>query len=166
MREMHGIFMTINFHGLAVTIVLICVISMAARIDRPHIPFGFPFGDPFRQDFTGPAALGDAKCKDAAFISVLHTGHRPDERKPVGRIGNWAIDHPTNALRAQNWNPRHRVFHIPLQTFQIVRIELEAEILWHRVFGRHPMGFAIALIGTKVQPVFILPQVIGRIHIP
>ena len=161
MWKMHSIFVTINFYRLTITVILISIISEPTWIDGPHIPLSFALSDPFRQHLASTTALSDTKGKNTAFVCVFYAWHWTYQGQAIRRIRNWAIYHPTNPLRAQNWNTGHGILNIPLQPLQIVRIELEAEILWHRVFRGDPMGLTIAFIWAKVQSIFILSQVIG-----
>ena len=165
MREVHGIFMAINLHALFDTVVLILKAGKAARIARPHIPFGRPLGDPFGQHLARPARLADAKGKDTSLKRIWHTRHRPKQRQPIGRIGNRAIDHARNTGRAKNWHPCARIFNIPFQPFQIVIIKLERKIIRHRVIRRQPMRPTVFFIRAKEQPIFFLAQIIRAIRI-
>ena len=91
--KMHAIFMAIDFHTFLHAIIWICVISVAPRIARPHIPFGLAFGQPFSQHFAGAAALRDAKGKDAGLKRVGHAGHWPDQRHSIWRVGDGPVDY-------------------------------------------------------------------------
>ena len=166
MREMDCVFVAVDLHCFAVTVILVSVVSVTTGIDGPHVPLGFTFGNPFGQHLTSAAALSYTKGKYTPFISVFNTRHRAHQRQAIRRIWNWTIDHPANPLRAQDRYPCHGILNIPLQPLQIIWIELETEIFRHWIFWSDPMGFAIALIGAKVQAIFILTKIIRRIDIP
>src|SRR6056300_307309 len=99
--EMHCIFVTINFHTLLVTVILVGVISITTRIDRPHIPFGLSFDHPFRQYLARAARLRDPKCEYTSLKRIWHTRHRPDQRQTIGCVWNWTVDYSANARGAQ-----------------------------------------------------------------
>ena len=117
MREMHGVFVAVNFHALGDAIVLIFKPGKAARIARPHIPFSSPLGDPFRQHFARPPRLTDAKGEHARLKRVRHAGHRADQRIAIGGIGDRAVDHLGQRRLFQQRHPGHRISDIPFQTF-------------------------------------------------
>ena len=133
LREMHGVFVAVNFHGFAVTIILISVIRVTARIDGPHIPLGFALSDPFSHHLARTTTLGDAKGKHAGFISIRHAGHWAHQRQTIRRIWNRAVDHTPNATGAKKRDTRHRILNIPFETFKIIREQLETKVLGHRV---------------------------------
>ena len=122
MREMHRVFVPVDFHGLAVAIILIRVVRETAWIDGPHIPFRFALCDPFGQHLARTAALRNPKGKYASLIGIWHARHRADQGQPIGCIRDRPIDHTTNAGSAQQRHTGHGVFNIPLQPFQIVRV--------------------------------------------
>ena len=163
--EVHGVFMAINLHAFGHAIVMIGVIGIAARITGPHIPFGLPLGDPFGQHFSGAAALRDAKGKDAGLKRIGHAGHRANKRHSVGRIGDRAVDDFADPAGAQQRHPRHGVLDIPFKPLKIVWIKLKAKVFGQRIRGVGPMGFAVPLIGAKVEPVLFLTQIIAAVHI-
>ena len=165
MGEMHGVFVAINLHRFLIAVILIGVIGIAARIGGPHVPFRLPFGDPFGQNLARTTALGDAEGEDAGLIGIGHTRHGTDQGQAVGGVRNGAVDHAVHADGAEDRDASHGVFDIPFEAFQIVWIELEAEILGHGIIGRHPMALAVALIGSEVQAVLVLTQVIGAVDV-
>ncbi len=144
---------------------MIGVVGEPARIAGPHIPLGLTFGDPFGQDFARPAALSDAEGKDAGLERIGHAGHRADQRIAIWRIGDRAVDNPRDARLGQKRHPRHGVFDVVFQTVEIVGIQLEREIIRHRIIGRCPMGATVALVGAEIEAVLLLPKIVGGIHI-
>ena len=144
---MHGILMAINFHPLGYHVSLIFKPREAARIARPHIPFGGPFGHPFGQHFARPARLANTKSKDASFKRIGHARHWADQGIAVGRIGNGAVDSFGQRSGFQKWHPRHCIGDVPFQPIQIIREKLKAEVFGERIVFRNPMRFAVALIG-------------------
>src|SRR3989338_5236454 len=77
-------------HPLFHAIILILEPRKAARIAGPHVPFGRPLGDPFRQHLARTPRLTDAKGEHASLERVGNPRHRADQRVAVGRIGDRA----------------------------------------------------------------------------
>ena len=98
MGEVHGVFVAIDLHRLLIAVILIGVVRVAPRIDRPHVPLGLTLGDPFGQNLTGAATLRDAKGKHAGLKGIRHARHRPDQWQTVGRVGDRAIDDAAHTL--------------------------------------------------------------------
>jgi len=166
MREVHCIFVAVNFHGLVDAILLVRVVGVAARIDSPHVPFGATVHDPLSRDLACTAALGDAEGEGMSLEGVGDTWHRADHGQAVRRIGNWAVDVAADTLRPEQRHACHGILDVPFQPVQIVGIELETEVVRHRVVGPCPGRLAVALVGAEIEAGCFLAQVVGRIHIP
>ena len=118
--KMHRIFMAIGLDRLGLAIGGIGVIGKPAGITRPHIPFGLPGSDPFRQHLARTPGLGDAKGKHTSLECIPDPRHRADQGQAIGGIGDRAIDHLAHPGLGQNGHAGHRILHIPFQPLQIV----------------------------------------------
>ena len=164
-REVHGVFVTVDLHALLVGMVLVGVSREAARVAAPHVPFRAAFDDPFGEHLAGTARLGDAEGEDAGFVSVRHARHRTDERVAVRRVGDRPVDDLVDAGGTENRHPFHRILDIPFEPVEIVRIKLEGKILRHRIVRRRPVRTAIALVGAEIEAEFFLAQIIGAVDV-
>ena len=167
MWEVHGVFVTVYFHAFDVAVFLVTVhpLAEATWVNRPHIPFGPAFGDPFRQHLTGATALGNAKGEDTCFKRVRHTWHWANQWQAIWSVRDWAVDHTAHTAGAQLRNTRHGVFDVPFQTVQIVFPKLEAKVFRHRILWGDPMCLTIELIRTQVKAGFFLTQIVAAVHI-
>ena len=144
---------------------MIGIFRVAARIDGPHIQFGLTMDDPLGQVLARTATLGNAEGERVPLERIRAAGHGSHHGQTIGRVGNGPVDVAADTCLAQQGQACHRVLDVELQPFQIVRVELEAEIIGHRIVGRDPMGLAVALVGTEVQPVLLLTQIVRDIDV-
>ncbi len=165
MRKMHRVFMAIGLKRFGQGIIVIGIAGVTARVGSPHVPLCFAVHDPFRQNFARPSTLRDAKGKTVPLKRVFDAGHGAKQRQPIGCIRNGAVDVAPHTSSAKGRDARHRVLDIKFQPFQIVWIQLKRKVLGHRIFGCDPVCFAVSLVGTKVQAVFILAQVIADVDV-
>ena len=84
MGKMHRIFVAVGLERFGQTELMVGMGGVAAGIDRPHVPFGFAFGDPFSEDLAGPAALNNAEGERMGFKGVFDPGIGPISGKPSG----------------------------------------------------------------------------------
>ena len=116
--------------------------------------------------FPGSSGLRDPEREDARLEGVRDPGHRPDERIAVRGVRDRAVDDAAHPALAEKRHPRHRVLDVPLEPFEVVGVELEGEVLRHRIVRGDPMGLAVSLVGAEVEPVLLLAQIPRRVHVP
>ena len=122
------------------------IIAKAARIDAHHVDRWFTIDNPVRQLPTCATCGGHAKTVAFVEPEVFQAPCRPDNRRPVGRIGDCAVIDALNANLAKGWHALHGGKDIGLQPFKRVREQF--------IFTR--CGRAINIAGRRTQ--FIWPQ--------
>ena len=165
-REVHRVLVAVDFDGLRDRMVLVGVAGEPARVAGPHVPLGPAVHHPLREHLAGAPRLRDPEAEDARLEGVRDPRHRPDERVAVRGIGDRAVDDPAHPALPEQGHPRDRVLHVPLQPVEVVGIELEGEVLRHRVVRGCPVGAAAALVGAEVEPELLLAEIPGRVHVP
>ena len=164
--EVHRVLVAVDLPRLRKGVVLIGMVHEPAGVAAPHVPFGTAVGHPLRKHLAGAPRLRDPEGEDARLEGVRDPGHRPDERVAVRGVGNRAVDDAAHPALAEQGHPGDRVLHVPLEPFEVVGIELEGEVLGHRIVRGHPVGAAAALVGAEVQPELLLAEIPGRVHVP
>ena len=165
LREVHRIFVAVGFDGLGLGIVVSDMVGEPARVHGPAVAFGFTLDNDLGQKLAGAAGLNDAEGKDAGFKGVRHAGHLPDQRQPVRRVRNRPIDDARDPRRAEKRHAGAGILDIPFQPLQIVGIELEGEILGHRIGRIGPVRTAALLIGPEKQAVLLLAKIVGAVRV-
>ena len=137
------------------------ILSKAPRIETPGIIAGFAMRDDLREQPAMAAAFTEAGAQAGDAVGVAFAGDAADQRQPVGRVGDRAIDDGVDAGGLQAGQAAESTFQHIGDPIQIIGAQRHGEILIDAV---QAPGFAGLFVKADEQALFLRPaiEVVGR----
>ena len=156
------IFVLVGFDRLGRSELGVRVLKVAARIQRPHVPFGVPVRYPFGNDLACTTGLGNAKSERGAVVEARQPRRRTNQRVAIGRVRDGAVDDALDANATELRHAQARVFDVLLEAVRVVVEQLVRELVGNTVL---PMHASVPLVGAQDKAVTFLTQVIADVRV-
>ena len=115
-----------------------------------------PWSDDLGEQHAMAAALADAGAKADGAVGVLQARDLADQRQAVGRIGDRAVDLPSDADLGECRQPFENGIHVVEQAIHVVRAERHGEI---GVDAVHAPGLAALLVDADQERIPFLARI-------